>query len=82
MVRTDITERSLAGEHAQQANERLVDAIESLQEAFALFDTEDRLVLCNDGYRRLCGAVQDKIVPGIKFEEILRAYTIKRPLSR
>jgi diguanylate cyclase (GGDEF)-like protein/PAS domain S-box-containing protein len=53
----DITDRKaqetalkLAHEHATAAQATLVDAIESLTEAFALFDAEDKLILCNRKY--------------------------------
>src|SRR3954468_17063707 len=44
----DITELR-RGEAPRRASEqRLADAIESISEGFALFDAEDRLVVCND----------------------------------
>jgi two-component system cell cycle sensor histidine kinase PleC len=44
-------------EHAQAAanRTRMLDAIEAIPGAFALFDPEDRLVLCNTAYRTLFG---------------------------
>ena len=36
-----------------EARQRLVDAIESISEGFALYDAEDRLVLSNSRYREL-----------------------------
>ena len=36
-----------------EARQRLVDAIESISEGFALYDAEDRLVLCNSRYREI-----------------------------
>ncbi len=58
---------------AAQAHRRLDDAIESITEGFALFDADDRLVLCNDRYRDLLyPGMQDVVTPGKPFEEILR----------
>ena len=58
---------------AAQAHRRLDDAIESITEGFALFDPDDRLVLCNDRYRDLLyPGMQDSVTPGKLFEEILR----------
>ncbi len=78
-VRTDITrlkqqEQALREneERLRQTEARLRDAIESLNAAFALFDAEDRLVLCNDKYRELCEDIADCIVPGTTFETIVR----------
>ncbi len=78
-VSLDITERKRAEEalreserHAAQARQQLLDAIESLTEAFALFDAEDRLVVCNRRYRDLFGEHTDIAQPGKTFETILR----------
>ena len=37
-------------EQVQQAEKKLTDAIESFPDGFALFDTRDRLILCNSKY--------------------------------
>ncbi len=36
-----------------EARQRLIDAIESISEGFALYDADDRLVLCNSRYREI-----------------------------
>jgi signal transduction histidine kinase len=51
----------------------LSDAIESISEAIIIWDHEDRLVLCNERSRVLYGENADLLVPGQKFEDILRA---------
>lgn len=51
----------------------LLDAIESFAEGFALFDSEDRLVMCNARYREIYGEIADEIREGVTFEELLRA---------
>ncbi len=56
-----------------EARQRLVDAIESISEGFALYDAEDRLVLCNSRYREiLYPGIADAVVPGARFEAIIR----------
>jgi adenylate cyclase len=56
-----------------QARQRLVDAIESISEGFALFDRDDRLVLCNSRYRDLLyPGIADVMEPGTPFETIIR----------
>ncbi len=63
---------------AAQAHRRLDDAIESITEGFALFDADDRLVLCNNRYRDLLyPGMQDMVTPGKTFEQILRNATDK-----
>lgn len=52
---------------------RLQDAIEAVSAGFAMFDSEERLVLYNEAYRRINGKVAHLLVPGSKFEDLLRA---------
>ena len=60
-----------AKEAADSARARLGDAIGSINEGFAIFDADDRLVLCNQTYLSLWPRVADQIVPGVRFEDIL-----------
>jgi diguanylate cyclase (GGDEF)-like protein len=78
-VRVDITEMrnqrtaaEQARRQAEAANRRLHDAIESLPDGFALFDADDRLVICNEPYRRLYADSIEAIRVGARFEDILR----------
>ena len=58
---------------AAQAHAILDDAIESINEGFALFDADDRLLLCNNRYRDLLyPGMQQMVTPGTTFEAILR----------
>lgn len=66
------TELARAKEAAETAQTRLAEAIESVNEGFALFDAEDRLVLCNKTYLSLWPAIADLIRPGISFGEIAK----------
>jgi len=61
-----------AKEAADDAQRRLRDAIESINEGFAIFDADDRLVLCNRTYLGLWPNIADRIVPGMGFDEIAR----------
>ncbi len=61
-----------ARQRAEAAEERLIDAIESISGGFALFDSEDRLVLCNQTYRSRAYGEGKHIYPGATFEEIVR----------
>ena len=40
-------------------------AIDAIDEAFVLYDPDDRLVLCNERYRQTYAGVADLIVPGV-----------------
>jgi class 3 adenylate cyclase/phosphoglycerate-specific signal transduction histidine kinase len=57
----------------REGRRRLAVAIESISEAFSLYDSEDHLVLCNSKYQTLLypdGGVE--ISPGMSFEHIIR----------
>ncbi|RVG76680.1 HAMP domain-containing protein [Sinorhizobium meliloti] len=57
-----------------EARQRLIDAIESISEGFALYDSEDRLLVCNNRYREiLYPGLDDAVVSGTHFEAIIRA---------
>ena len=78
-VRLDITDlieqrKALesARQEAQSAHQRMQDAVEALPEGFALFDADDRLVLCNTQYRRVYSISSPMIQVGRTFEEIVR----------
>ena len=66
-----IQETNLA--EIQDGRRRLADAIESISEAFSLYDGEDRLVIANSKYGQLLHpGIADRIRPGLTFEEIIR----------
>jgi PAS domain S-box-containing protein len=80
---SDITARKQLGEalaaaqetnlkEIREARTRLTDAIETISEGFSLYDTEDKLILCNSRYRELFASHADVMVPGTSFETILR----------
>ncbi|MDW9901628.1 HAMP domain-containing protein [Sinorhizobium meliloti] len=57
-----------------EARQRLIDAIESISEGFALYDSEDRLLVCNSRYRDiLYPGMDDTVVSGTHFEAIIGA---------
>jgi PAS domain S-box-containing protein len=58
----------------KRARRQLVDGIEGLSDGFALYDREDRLVVCNSRYRELFGLHPDLLQPGTPFADILRAH--------
>ena len=76
---SDITERKQAEEAAlreiREARTRLTDAIETISEGFSLYDADDKLVLCNSRYQELFATHADVMVPGVRFETILRTVT-------
>jgi PAS domain S-box-containing protein len=69
----DLTLLVRAEKSAVIAQNRLMDAIESIPECFMLLDAEDRLVLCNSRYREVNAAVAAWLVPGTALADIDRA---------
>jgi signal transduction histidine kinase/DNA-binding response OmpR family regulator len=60
-------------EVARRATENMmVTAMEALDEAFVIFDDNDRLLFCNEKYRDVYRASAEVIVPGNTFESIVR----------
>ncbi len=65
-------ELSDARDQATEARGRLTDALESISEGFFLYDSDDRMVLCNSRYRELFPGMADVYQPGLEFEQMLR----------
>ncbi len=72
-------ERGLRGAEEHRGRKRaeglLQDAIENMADGFALFDAEDRFVLCNENYRNILSGIADHLVPGTSFADMTRAFT-------
>ncbi|MDH5641513.1 MAG: SpoIIE family protein phosphatase, partial [Nitrospira sp.] len=56
---------------------RMVEAIESVPQWFALFDADDRLVMCNRKYREVVSADGAEVKPGDSFESIIRRIALR-----
>lgn len=54
-----------------RARQQLLGAIQAIDDGFALYDTDDRLVMCNNKYKELYSTSADAMVPGRSFKEIL-----------
>jgi len=57
---------------ARDSHARLMEAIESVPQWFALFDVDDRLVICNRKYREVVSGAGAQVQPGDSFESIIR----------
>jgi len=53
------------------AKKQLWDAIEAINDGFALFDRNDRLIMFNSKYREIYSASAEVIRPGVTFREII-----------
>ena len=72
-IRTDITHNKRDQEEALRSSALLRGSIEAIDEAFVLYDPQDRLVLCNEKYRQIYCQVAHLMVPGARFEDIVRS---------
>lgn len=68
----DITARRAIEAESTRNAALLRGAIDVIDEAFVLYDADDRLVLCNERYLKTYETSRDLIVPGARFEDILR----------
>jgi PAS domain S-box-containing protein len=69
----DVTERKLAENTARLAGDRLLSAVESIQGMLALYDDQDRLVLCNSAARELLARSVDGPLVGRTYADLLDA---------
>ncbi len=65
---TDIVEQesrlTAARDEAAQARERLIVAMEAMDDGIAFLDGEERLILCNEAYRRFMQHMPEIVAPG------------------
>lgn len=79
---SDITLAREAEGRAAAAHLRLLRAIENVNEAFALFNKDDRLIMCNGRFRSLhLPGEEDKIQPGMNFADFLELIARKGRVS-
>ncbi|MCZ6522284.1 MAG: PAS-domain containing protein, partial [Alphaproteobacteria bacterium] len=67
----DITEEKAMAEALEAAEARLVDALEASAQGFALYDADERLVLCNSTFRGMYPYLGEVRVPGARRQDIL-----------
>ena len=69
-IAVDITEQKNLAETTALADQRLREAIEAISEAFVLWDSSNRLVLCNSKYQRLHNLPPEIMRPGAPYSEL------------
>ncbi|HVJ18568.1 MAG TPA: PAS domain S-box protein, partial [Polyangiaceae bacterium] len=67
----DISDRKETERRIGRIQEHLLSAVENIQGAFAIFDAEDRLVLCNSQWRLLLHFDSELGVAGKTYQELL-----------
>jgi len=71
-IARDLSERQALENKLSDIALTLEDALDAIIEGFAIFDSEDRLIICNDNYREIYAHSAPAIFPGNRFEDILR----------
>jgi two-component system cell cycle sensor histidine kinase PleC len=79
-IAVDITEQKSLIERTVAADLRLRDAIETIPEAFVLWDADNRLVLCNSNFQELHHLPDAAVNSGTPYEAIVAAG--KTPIIR
>jgi two-component system cell cycle sensor histidine kinase PleC len=69
-VALDVTEERQAQDRAQAAETRLRDAIDSVSEAFVLWDRRGRLLMCNNAYREFFNLEPRLLKPGVSHDMV------------
>ncbi len=71
-VALDVTDERIAEQRAQAAERRLHDAIDSVSEAFVLWDRQGRLLMCNQNFREFFSLEARVLKPGALRSEVLQ----------
>ena len=81
-IALDITEQKSLAEKSIEADLRLRDAIETISEAFVLWDASDRLVLCNSHFQKLHKLPDSAVIPGTSYETVIEVGRMPEVRSR
>ncbi|HUN98395.1 MAG TPA: ATP-binding protein [Bradyrhizobium sp.] len=81
-IAVDITEQKSLAEKTVEADLRLRDAIETIPEAFVLWDAQDRLVLCNSHFQRLHKLPETAVAPGTSYETVIEVGSMPEVRTR
>ena len=68
----DVTDRVEAERTIIRLQDRLLNAIETLDAGFVMYDADERIVVCNSLYRQLFFRSAPAMIQGALFEDILR----------
>jgi two-component system cell cycle sensor histidine kinase PleC len=79
-IAVDVTEQKRLAEQSATADLRLRDAIETISEAFVLWDADNRLVMCNSKYQTLHDLPEQLVKSGAPYEEVMS--TARQPVVK
>jgi two-component system cell cycle sensor histidine kinase PleC len=72
-IAVDVTEQKTLVERTVEADLRLRDAIETIPEAFVLWDAHNRLVLCNSNFLALHNLPDEAVRAGTPYDTVVAA---------
>jgi two-component system cell cycle sensor histidine kinase PleC len=72
-IAVEITEQKNLVERNVAADIRLRDAVETISEAFVLWDAQNRLVLCNSNFQKLHDLPDAAVRAGASYEDVVAA---------
>ena len=70
-IAVDITEQKALAERTATADLRLRDAIETVSEAFVLWDSNNRLVMCNSKFQKFHQLPPEVLIAGTPYEQVM-----------
>jgi two-component system cell cycle sensor histidine kinase PleC len=70
-IAVDITEQRNLVAKTEAADLRLRDAVETISEAFVVWDADNRLVLCNSKFQSLHSLPDDAVKPGTDYDSVV-----------
>jgi len=72
-IAVDITEQKNLVAKTEAADLRLRDAVETISEAFVVWDADNRLVLCNSKFQSLHSLPDESVTPGMDYDSVVAA---------
>ena len=72
-IAVDITEQKNLVARTEAADIRLRDAIETISEAFVVWDADNRLVLCNSKFQSLHSLPEEAVQQGTEYDAVVAA---------
>ena len=71
MTLHDISEQERLKKQLQEQNDQLDAALNNMSQGLAMFDSEQRLVVCNQLYGEMYGLTPEQMKPGTTVRQIL-----------
>ena len=71
LFRASLEERNRLAAESERQRRTIEAAIATISEGFVLYDSDDRIVLCNEQFRTIYRGLGDIVKPGTTFRELL-----------